>query len=160
MEGAFEFQNCITSSHCTGNAKGKEHCFGAGAAETDKFGARDMLDDALCEFDCWAVQRVERRAFGCLCLHRLNNMRVRMADDQRARAEQEVDVLSAVDIDNSGTTSPRNDERTTIGPLKDIQRASGKNSSRAPNPPLSLRDRCRRNAPRDSAGEISHAVLV
>ena len=95
------------------------------ADEPDLLGARDGLDDALRQFDGVGVLREERRSLRHRGARGLNDLRMRVAQNHRAGAEQIVNVLVAADVADARARSVARDEGMVVVEAQIAERPAG-----------------------------------
>ena len=95
MIAALELQDLVALAEGAGGPHGVEIGLGAGADEAHLLGAGHGVADRLGERDAVAVVAEEGRAERHLRLHRRRHLGMGVADEHRAGAQQEVDILAA-----------------------------------------------------------------
>ena len=105
MVAALEFEDLVPLAEGAGGAHRVEIGLRAGRYETHLLGARHGGDDLAGELDPPAVIGKERRSQGDPGLGGGGDLGVSVADQHRAGAEQEVDVLLAVLVPDMAAAS-------------------------------------------------------
>ena len=112
---ALEFQDAVAAAEGAGDAHRVHVGLGPAADEADLLGAGHRVDDHLGQADAVLVVGEEGGAARHLRQHRLGHLRMRMADEHRAGAEQVVDILVARDVpDPAAAAFPDDDVRGEI----------------------------------------------
>ena len=94
VESALELHDLLALAERTRDPEREERRLRAARGVAHLLGARDGLDDLLGELDRRLVQEEVRRAAGHLPLDRLDDGRMRVAEQHRAGAQEVVEVPS------------------------------------------------------------------
>ena len=102
-----------------------------GVREADALDARQALADALGELDLELVRRRRAHQLRRLLLHRFDDPRMAVAEDQRRVVGDEVDPLRAVDVGDAAALAAREvhgirlvvDRRPRVAPGQRLERA-------------------------------------
>src|SRR6185312_3358227 len=93
-----ELHDLIATAEGARDAHGEGVRLGAGRNEAHLLGARNRIDKLGGEPDAIFVVGEKSKATIKLLAHRLDDLRMTVADEHRAGAEQKIDVFAAFDV--------------------------------------------------------------
>jgi hypothetical protein len=107
---ALELEDLVAAAERAGDAHGIGVRLGAAADEAHLLRAGHRIDDRRGQPDAVLVVGEERGAEWQLRLHRGNHLGMAVADEHRAGAQQEIDILVAADIPDAAAATLADDD--------------------------------------------------
>ena len=120
---AGKFDDHVPAGESAGQADGAHRGFGAGADQPHFFDRRHRLDDQFGQFAFGLGRRAEARSPGRGRLHRLDHLRMGMAQDHRPPGADVVDVAIAIDVEQIGPFAAGEEDRLAADSAKRPGRA-------------------------------------
>jgi hypothetical protein len=108
---AGELHDAGSTGEATRHADGRHGGLGAGRHEADQLDGRDAVGDGLCEQDLALGGSAVAGAVGRGALHRVDDGRVGVAEDDGAVALHEVDVATTLDVPHEGSVGASDEVR-------------------------------------------------
>ncbi len=111
---AFELHDQPPSGRGASETHCSEHSLGPGRGEADHLDAREQIPEEFGNLNLEAMRDSVYRAAAELSLNRIDDCRVGVAEEQRAVAQEIVDVFVAVDIPNVGARAMGDEDRVRV----------------------------------------------
>ena len=110
VEAALELQDLVAAAIRASDPHRERIRLGPRRHEADLFRTRDGIDQFGGEADAVFVVGEKSEAAVKLFAHRRHHIRIPVADEHRARPEQKIDVLTAIDIGHAASMTLANDD--------------------------------------------------